>query len=190
MIKTTNSINQPLSAFLFYDPSVKTNKDNGVFYVKYEKKEWKLAETEDKKDIQKYIDENVKGVINKENVHKIFGFMSYGKTDVNVADYKVKDLSNSRSTGYKCVDTANKTKKQALLRDIIKQGYEEPDEDTIDEELHSLKIEGKDKGFGMKELCIFVEFITRYYEHIKKTDKHWFFTYEEQTMLRTVLQVN
>ena len=52
--------------------------------------------------------------------------------------------------------------------DIIKQGYEEPNEDEIDEILNSLKLEGKEKGFGMKELCIFVEFITRYYEHINK----------------------
>ena len=78
--------------------------------------------------------------------------MSYGKTDVNVADYKLKDLSNTRSTGYKCVDTSNKTKKQALLRDIIKQAYEEPNEDEIDEILDSLKIEGKDKVWNERAL--------------------------------------
>ena len=61
MIKSTNSINKSFSAFLFYDPSVKTNKDNGVFYVKYEGNDWKLAETEDKKDIQLYVNEQTKG---------------------------------------------------------------------------------------------------------------------------------
>ena len=190
MIKTVNSINQSYSAFTFFDPNVKTNKDNGVFYVKYDTTDWKLAESEDKKDIQKYIDENVKGATDKSNVHKVFGFMSYGKTDVNVADYKIKDISNTRSTGYKCVDAANKTKKQAVLRDIIKQGYEIPNDSEINDILQSLKLEGKTKDFGMKELCILVEFITRYYEHIKKTNKRWFFTYEQQTMLRDILQVN
>jgi hypothetical protein len=190
MIKSTNSINKSFSAFLFYDPSVKTNKDNGVFYVKYEGNDWKLAETEDKNDIQLYVNEQIKGTIAKSDVHKIFGFMSYGKTDVNVADYKVKDITNTRSTGYKCVDAANKTKKLALLRDILKQGYETPGEkeDEIEEILRSLKVDEKNKDFGMKELCIFVEFITRYYQHINKTNKYWFFTYERQTILREMLQ--
>ena len=109
---------------------------------------------------------------------------------MNIAQRGATGGTVTTAAGYKCVDTSNKTKKQALLRDIIKQAYEEPNEDEIDEILNSLKIEGKDKGFGMKELCIFVEFITRYYEHINKTNKHWFFTYEQQTMLRSVLQVN
>ena len=136
------------------------------------------------------MNEKINVTIAKSDVNKIFGFMSYGKTDVNVADYKVKDITNTRSTGYKCVDAANKTKKLALLRDILKQGYETPGEkeDEIEEILRSLKVDEKNKDFGMKELCIFVEFITRYYQHINKTNKYWFFTYERQTILREMLQ--
>ena len=45
--------------------------------------------------------------------------MSYGKTNVNIADYKIKEMSHKRSTGSKCNDIATKKKKTDILKNII-----------------------------------------------------------------------
>ena len=189
-----SSIGKSFNAYLFFDPSVKSTIDNGIFYVKYDTQNesgsiWKLAEFEDRKDIEQYLEQTIRAEVKKTGIHTIFGFMSYGKTDVNIADYKLKDLTNNRSTGYKCNDIATKTKKAELLKNVILQSYDVQSEhaEDIDKLVNGLKSDASD--FSMKEICILVEFITRYYEIILKAGKHWFFTYEQQVILQDMLKV-
>jgi hypothetical protein len=114
--------------------------------------------------------------------------MSYGKTNSNIADYKIKEISHKRSTGSKCNDIATKKKKTDILKNIISQSF---DKDTPDDNIETVMndIKGGEKDFSMKEVCIFAEFISRYYENNLKGNKHWFFTYEQHVMLHHILNV-
>ena len=149
---------------------------------------WKLAQYQDREDIKNYVEQTLIPSV-KDNIHSIFSFMSYGKTNLGIADYKIKEMPNKRSTGSKCNDIATKKKKTDLLKSILAQSF---DKDTsnhiIEGTMNSLK--GGEKEFSMKEICIFAEFISRYYENnIKEGEKHWFFTYEQQVMLQDILKV-
>ena len=182
----TNSSGSDFSVYIFFDPNVKSTLDNGIYYVSYNDT-WKLAEYQDREDIKNYINDTWIPSV-KDNIHSIFSFMSYGKTNSNIADYKIKEMSHKRSTGSKCNDIATKKKKTDILKNIISQSF---DKDTPDDNIETVMndIKGGEKDFSMKEVCIFAEFISRYYENNLKGNKHWFFTYEQHVMLHHILNV-
>jgi hypothetical protein len=187
-MKITNSINQLFSAILFYDPNIKNKENKAVYYVKYENSSWKLAEIEDKKDINTYLNNNIRN-LDKQTVSNIFGFMGYGHASNSDVAFKLKDNTNTRSTGYKCTEMTSKNKKVEVLYSILKLGHVDNNvsDEIIEEKINTLKTDGK--TFGMKEICVFAEFMTRYYDIIQRTDKRWFFNYEDQNILQEILRV-
>jgi hypothetical protein len=184
-----NSIGNTFKCIIFYDPKIKSKENKSIQYVKYENKDWILAEEEDKKDINTYIANNVRNIHN-DNISKIFGFMGYGNSSTSNISFKLKDNTNSRSTGYKCSEVANRSKKVKLLYEIVMLGKNDPtiEMSAIEDEVNKLS-SSSDKSFGMKEVCLFVEFITRYYHIIKKNNKNWFFDYETQNMVQDIIKV-
>jgi hypothetical protein len=188
-IQITSSIGQSFSAMLFYDPNIKNKDNRAVFYVKYGESKWKLAELEDKKDINTYLNNNVRN-IDSSSVSRVFGFMGYSQSSNSDVAFKLKDNTNSRSTGYKCSEVANKNKKVEILLSILKLGYfnDSASNDEIEEKLSLLKSK-EEKTFGMKEICILVEFMTRYYDNTSRNGKRWFFDYEQQNILQDILKV-
>ena len=65
---------------------------------------------------------------------------------------------------------ATKKKKTDILKNIISQSFDkDTPNDNIETVMNDLK--GGEKDFSMKEVCIFAEFISRYYENILKGNK-------------------
>ncbi len=183
----TNSINQIFNAIIFYDPNIKNKENKAIHYVKYENSSWKIAETEDKKDINTYLNNNVRN-IDKTTISNVFGFMGYGQTSNSDVAFKLKDNTNTRSTGSKCTEMSSKNKKVEVLFSILKLGYQGDavNDENIEEKINTLKTAGN--TFGMKEICIFTEFVVRYYESINRNGKRWFFDYEIQNILQEILK--
>ena len=50
--------------------------------------------------------------------------MGYGNSSTSNISFKLKDNTNSRSTGYKCSEVANRSKKVKLLYEIVMLGKE------------------------------------------------------------------
>ena len=73
-MKITNSINQAFKTIIFYDPNIKSKENKAVYYVNYGTSSWKLAEIEDKKDIQTYLNNNIRN-LDKVTPSNTFGFM-------------------------------------------------------------------------------------------------------------------
>jgi hypothetical protein len=132
---------------LFDGPSRVTNLN--VYILKNNR--WVLGESEDKLDLQPAI---LKKYDLKQNVNRYVGFIGF-ETDKKYMIYKVKDISNARSTGFRC-DQAGKKKTLDILKSI----------------------EGEEKEYDPKEsayeLCVRQEFVLRNYEKQKKEGKTWF----------------
>ena len=90
----------------------------------------------------------------------IIGFIDYDKTDGYA--FKMKDLSNARNNGSKCIN-AGKLKTIKLINQLIGA-------DTFTTEIA--------KNISQPILCIIQEFLVRHY-NIERPDKKWFMLYEE-----------
>lgn len=132
---------------LFDGPSRVTNLN--VYILKNNR--WVLGESEDKLDLQPAI---LKKYDLKKNMNRYVGFIGF-ESDKKYMIYKVKDTSNTRSTGFRC-DQAGKKKTLDILKGI----------------------EGEEKEYEPKEsayeLCVRQEFVLRNYEKQKKEGKTWF----------------
>jgi hypothetical protein len=94
------------------------------------------------------------------NLNPIIGFIDYDKVDGYA--FKMKDLSNTRNNGSKCVN-AGKLKTIKLINILI-------GEDTFTTEIA--------KNISQPILCIIQEFLVRHYNNTRP-DKKWFMLYEE-----------
>jgi hypothetical protein len=101
--------------------------------------------------------------------NKIIGFIDYDKID-NMLVFKLMDTENKRNTGARCDQVGNKLKSIVKLNEILK------DEIEMDENIRFTKINSKEQV--QQELCIFQEFILRFFNKVK-TDKIYFLKYEE-----------
>jgi hypothetical protein len=102
----------------------------------------------------------IKIKVNSYEMNPIFGFIDYDKSEGYA--FKIKDLSNARNNGSKCIN-AGKLKTTKLINAII--GTE-----TFTTE--------NTKNISQPILCIIQEFLLRHY-NIKRPDKKWFMLYEE-----------
>jgi hypothetical protein len=93
-------------------------------------------------------------------LNPIIGFIDYDKTDGYA--FKMKDLSNTRNNGSKCIN-AGKLKTIKLINQLI-------GEETFTTE--------NAKNISQPILCIIQEFLVRHYNVIR-VDKKWFLLYEE-----------
>jgi superfamily II DNA or RNA helicase len=118
-----------------------------VYILKKDK--WVLGESEDKRDLQQAILEKYGP---KPNMNRYVGFIGF-EADKKYMIYKVKDTSNTRSTGFRC-DQAGKKKTLDILKTIQEKDY-----DT------------KETAY---ELCVRQEFVLRNYEKQRKDGKTWF----------------
>jgi hypothetical protein len=134
---------------------------------------WIEAEPEEQREFEQ--SKEVKELLDFKisDYNNIVGFMGYEKS-YKYLIFKTKDMLSKRDTGARC-DESGKTKSIETLNKII-------GEDEYTKE--NTKILKDDKGkviqeaIGQIELCIWQEFILRYYDIIKKNNKKWFLTPE------------
>ena len=128
-------------------------KNDYIFIVRDKNGIWKLAESEDLKDLEEKIQE-LKISLNKYN--KIVGFIGTFKGEFNI--FKVKQLDKKRNKGARC-DQTGKTEAINILNDIL------------GEEIYTFE---NTKKFNQNLICILQEIYLRYFDLINKNNLRWF----------------
>jgi hypothetical protein len=174
------------TAIMFHNAKSK-KEDRRIVYIRSnipnesELYKWTLAQPEDIKDLQKYIDDNY--ILTPDDLSNLFGFNGDDIKNDNII-FKLKDAENKRSKGHRCSEM-KKDGKIEILRKLIPSDI-----------IEKLKYVSFNKQgipttsyHVMQEACVFIEFILRHYNSIKKDGKRWFFSYNEHHMFRDVLGV-
>ena len=110
---------------------------------------------------------------NKNDYNQIIGFIGYKKGNKDLA-FKTKDMNSARDTGAICED-ATKDKNLTKINNIIGE-----EKYTIQS---TKAVKDKDgniiqEAIGNTELCVFEEFILRYFNFIEENNKKWVLTPE------------
>jgi hypothetical protein len=128
------------------------------------------AQPEDIRDYEIYMKN--KDMDKRGAMHSIVGFIGFENNNQYLV-FKLKQTAQKRNTGARC-DEAVKSRKVQMLNDI----FDEKDkfvERVISEEEKARGIVST-KSLVQAELCSFMEFVLRYYQHIGKHEKQWFIT--------------
>jgi len=134
---------------------------------------WVEADPEDQKEIasSKETKEYLTMKINEYN--KIVGFIGYEKSNRYLV-FKTKDIESKRDTGARC-DEAGKLKTLNKLNEIIGEKKFTNENTKIKKDENGNII---NEAIGQTELCVWEEFILRYFNTIKRENKKYFFTPE------------
>lgn len=134
---------------------------------------WLETEPEDQREIASSKQAKEMLIMKQEDYNNIVGFIGYEKKNRYFA-FKTKDMTSKRDTGARC-DESGKVKTIQKINEIVaKEKFTSK----------NTKLEKDDDGnvireaIGHLELCVFQEFILRYFNTIKKEGKLWFFTPE------------
>ena len=141
------------------------DKDNGnlnIFVLKEAEKKWVLAEAEDKRDLERAIMNHYD--LTKEAKDKMNNNVGFIGFETNQKDmvFKIKDTTNKRSTGYRCIQAGKGKKIIDILNEI--EGMKTTEKTFVVKE-------SKESVF---ELCIRIELTLRSYQYEKLEGKTWF----------------
>ena len=145
-----------------------SDRGNNMVFVKSKDKKWSIAQAEDIMDLLEALKER-KNQLKPLNI--LIGFMSHFKRDDNNV-FKLKDLSNKRSTGRRC--------DQSGKMEAIK---------SVNEIIGSNKYNSKSRHNG-EELpqifyCVLQELLLRLYDKNQKKGKRWFLSLADEIILKT-----
>jgi hypothetical protein len=105
--------------------------------------------------------------------NKTVGFIGYEKNNDNLV-FKTKNITAKRDTGARC-DQSSKNKNLEKLNEILgEEKYTIQNTKSVKEKDGTIVHE----AMGKIEICVFEEFILRYFNAIKKNEKKWFITPE------------
>ena len=132
--------------------------------LRYETREWSIAEPEDKRDFETLLAKVQTEQIRQMNM--IVGFISLFKMEYLV--FKVKVMSKKRDKGARC-DQSGKSDAISVINTVLSlnpatQGDE-----------YKLTTDNT-KQRTQRELCVFQEFILRIFDRKGINDRKWFFT--------------
>ena len=137
---------------------------------------WTAAQPEDIKDVQQYINEN--NTISTDALSALFGFNGDDMKNENII-FKIKNASIA-GKGHRCREMKMDSKIETLKKLIP--------EDIVESMKYTSNVKGKQTKYHvMQEMCVFVEFIFRYYDSIKKDGKRWFFSYNDHHRFYNIL---
>lgn len=149
--------------FILYD----NNKKKVVYLDKNAK--WVDAEPEDIRELEESVEYQNYLSIEKNNLNTILGFIGLEKNNRYLI-FKTKDLSSKRNTGARC-DEAGKQKTLNLLNEIVgNETFTKENTKQIKDKNGSILQEAT----SQTELCVYQEFLLRYFNKIKKNNKSWF----------------
>ena len=143
----------------------KKNKDlYALVVLRYETREWTVAEPEDERDFELLL-----GKIQTEQIQRmnmIIGFISLFKMEYLV--FKAKVMSKKRDKGARC-DQSGKTETISIINSILMMNSAtQSDEYKLTNE--------NTKQRTQKELCVFQEFLLRTFHRKRINGRKWFFT--------------
>ena len=122
---------------------------------------WRLAESEDIKDLKPAIDNMKLGL---ERFNQIVGFIGDFKGNFNV--FRVKQMTKKRNKGARC-DQSGKSEAVNILNAII--DLDEKYKDSVE----TYNIDNT-KKYNQTMICIFQELYLRFYDHVSRDNKRWF----------------
>jgi len=134
---------------------------------------WVEAEPEDQREMASSKETKEFLTMKLEDYNRIVGFIGYEKKNKYLV-FKTKDMLSKRDTGARC-DEAGKVKTLQKINEIIGENKYTNENTKVEKDSDGNVIR---EAVGHIELCVFQEFILRYFNTIKKEDKLWFITPE------------
>ncbi len=151
---------QDLGLLLFHE---KKDEQYALVVLRYETREWVVAEPEDERDYELLLGSLQTQHI--KNMNMIVGFVSFFKKEYLI--FKVKNMSKKRDKGARC-DQSGKTETITIINTILTMNPETQGDD------YKLTIENT-KQRTQKELCVFQEFLLRAFNANRVNGRKWFF---------------
>ena len=165
--ETNSIITKKFTVFIMY------NLNKRLIMILNENNNWVEAEPEDQfeiaaaKEVKEYLS------MNKDEYNKIIGFIGYEKNNRYLV-FKTKNMESERDSGARC-DEAGKEKTIQKINVILGETKFTNENTKVKKDAEGNIIS---EAVGHTELCVFQEFILRYFNSIKKNDKKWFLTPE------------
>ena len=165
-LEKTSIVTKNFVVFIMY----KLNKR--MVMMLNEKNVWVEAEPEDQREIESSNEVKEYVNMNLNHYNKIVGFIGYEKSNRYLI-FKTKNMGSNRDTGARC-DESGKSKTILKINEIIGETK------YTNENTKIQKVDGKiiSEAVGQTELCVFQEFVLRYFNAIKRDGKKWFLTPE------------
>ena len=132
--------------------------------LRFETREWVVAEPEDERDFKLLLGELQTRHI--QNMNMVIGFISFFKKEYLI--FKVKVMSKKRDKGARC-DQSGKTETISTINTLLSLNAA-----TSGDE-YKLTIENT-KLRTQRELCVFQEFLLRAFHRNRVNGRKWFFT--------------
>jgi superfamily II DNA or RNA helicase/ferredoxin len=155
------------TAFITY------NLNKRIIMLLDDNNKWIVALPEDQREIASASETKDFLAFNPNNYNTIVGFIGYEKGNKDLA-FKTKNMTSKRDTGARC-DQATKNKNLSKLNEIVgEEKYTIKTTKAIKDEDGNIIQE----AVGNVELCVFEEFILRYFNAVEENGKKWFFTPE------------
>jgi hypothetical protein len=131
---------------------------------------WEFAKPVDEIELAKTKEMNVWiASYDVKKYNEIVGFIGYEKKNKYMV-FKTKKMSSSRDTGARC-DESGKKNTINIVNDIL--GFEKFTKENTTQTKNSKGVVTHE-AIGQTELCVYEEFILRYFDKIKKDNKRWF----------------
>ena len=134
---------------------------------------WIESEPEDQREIASSKEVKELFTFTPSEYNRFIGFIGYKKNNSALV-FKTKDMDSTRDTGATC-EESGKEKTIQKLNSIIGEDKYTSKNTKLEKDSDGNVIR---EAIGQTELCIFQEFILRYYDIIKKGGKRWFLTPE------------
>ena len=138
-----------------------------------ENNKWIESEPEDQREIASSKEVKELFTFIPSEYNRFIGFIGYKKNNSALV-FKTKDMDSTRDTGATC-EESGKEKTIQKLNSIIGEDKYTSKNTKLEKDSDGNVIR---EAIGQTELCIFQEFILRYYDIIKKGGKRWFLTPE------------
>ena len=138
-----------------------------------EKNIWVEAEPEDQREIASSKEAKEFLTMQSNEYNKILGFVGYEKNN-HYLIFKTKDMTSKRDTGARC-DEAGKTKTIQKINEIVGETKYTNENTKVQKDVDGNVLS---EAVGQTELCVFQEFILRYFNAVNKDNKKWFLTPE------------
>ena len=163
---STSSVPQDQGMLLFHE---KQKPNYALVILRYETREWTVAEPEDQRDFKLLLDELQTNHIQNISNTEVVGFISLFKKEYLV--FKVRVMSNKRDKGARC-DQAGKTQTITLINILLSLNAA-----TSGDEY---KLTNENTKFQtQRELCVFQEFLFRTFNKNRVNGRKWFLTPSE-----------